>query len=103
MVARIDNMHWQLKADSATTYHQHLMATEWNLHAFFNPRNSLNATELIAREQNATKGPNKDVYQACGRLFTAHLESADTVRIKGFHAPTLLLEIFNVVSININK
>lgn len=39
------------------------MATEWSLHAFFNPRNSLNAAELIAREQNATKGPNKDVYQ----------------------------------------
>lgn len=59
------------------------MATEWSLHAFFNPRNSLNAAELIAREQNATKGPNKDVYQAYGLLFTAHLASAATVRIKG--------------------
>lgn len=60
------------------------MATEWSLHAFFNPRNSLNAAELIAREQNATKGPNKDVYQAYyGLLFTVHLELADTVRMKG--------------------
>lgn len=58
------------------------MATEWSLHAFFNPRNSLNAAELIAREQNATKGPNKDVYQAYRLLFTAHLASAGMVRIK---------------------
>lgn len=67
-------MHWQLKADSATTYHHHLMATEWSLHAFFNPRNSPNPTELIAREQNATKGPNKDVYQAYGLLVTIYSE-----------------------------
>lgn len=55
------------------------MATEWSLHAFFNPRNSLNAAELIAREQNATKGPNKDVYQAYGLLFTVYSELADIV------------------------